>query len=111
MIRQADGGTQGVARLRRWAVRIGIACLVLEVVYLIVGNLCIRMGVLESVINYKPEADFASWESAVTYFPGFLSFKGFTYRSQSMNSQMYVHMAEVDARAQAANLQPYLFTE
>jgi hypothetical protein len=76
----------------------------LEVVYLVVGNLCIRMGVLESVINCRPEADFASWESAVTYFPGFLSFKGFTYRSQSMNSQMYVHMAEVDARISLAGL-------
>ena len=96
MIRKSDGGAQPSWWLRRWAVRIGIACLVLEVVYLIVGNLCISMGALESVINYQPEADFVSWESAVTYFPGFVSFKGLTYRSQSMNSQMYVHLAEVD---------------
>jgi len=104
MIRQSDGGAQPSWWLRRWAVRIGIACLVLEVVYLIAGNLCISMGVLESVINYKPEADFVSWESAVTYLPGFVSFKGFTYRSQSMNSQMYVHMAEVNARISLAGL-------
>jgi len=104
MIRQSDGGAQPSWWLRRWAVRIGIACLVLEVVYLIAGNLCISMGVLESVINYKPEADFVSWESAVTYLPGFVSFKGFTYRSQSMNSQMYVHLAEVEARISLAGL-------
>ena len=54
MIRQSDAGTQPIARFRRWAVRTGIACLVLEVVYLIVGNLCISKGVLESVINYQP---------------------------------------------------------
>ena len=104
MIRQSEGGTQPVARLRRWAVRIGIACLVVEAVYLVAGNLCIRKGVLERVINYEPEANFVSWKSAVTYLPGFVSFKDFTYRSQSMNSQMYVHMAEVDARISLAGL-------
>ena len=104
MIRRSDGGAQPPSRLRRWAVRIGIACLVLEVVYVIAGNLCINKGVLESITNYQPEADFVSWESAVTYLPGFFSFKGFTYRSQSMGSQMYVHMAEVDARISLAGL-------
>ena len=72
MIRRSDGGTHPPSRLRRWAVRIGVACLALEAVYLIAGNLCISMGVLESVINYRPEADFVSWESAVTYIPGFI---------------------------------------
>jgi hypothetical protein len=76
----------------------------LEVVYLIAGNLCISMGLLESVINHEPEANFVSWESAVTYLPGFVSFKGFTFRSQSMNSQMYVQLAEVDARISLAGL-------
>ena len=104
MIRRSDGGTHPPSRLRRWAVRIGVACLAMEAVYLIAGNLCISMGVLESVINYRPEADFVSWESAVTYIPGFISFKGFTYRSQSMSTQMYVHIAEVDARISLAGL-------
>ncbi len=94
MTGQSDGGPRPSAQLRRWAIRIGVACLVLEVVYLIAGNLCIRMGVLERLINDRPEADLVSWDSARTLFPGFFSFKGFTYRSQSMNSQMYVHMAK-----------------
>jgi hypothetical protein len=76
----------------------------LEAVYVIAGNLCVRMGVLESIVNYQPEADFVSWESAVTYLPGFFSFKEFTYRSQSMGSQLYVHLAEVDARISLAGL-------
>jgi len=104
MIRRSDDRAQPPSRLRRWAVRIGIACLVVEAVYLIVGNLCLRMGVLERVINYEPEANFVSWESAVTSLPGFVSFKEFTYRSQSMNSQMYVHLAEVGARISLAGL-------
>jgi hypothetical protein len=98
MVRQRDGGSQPSARWRRWAVRIFVACLVLEVVYLIVGNLCIRMGVLEGAINYKPEEDFVSWESGVTVFPGFGTFKGFVYRGQTRGSQMYVHLTKVRAR-------------
>jgi len=76
----------------------------LEVVYLIVGNLCLRMGVLERIINYKPEADFVSWDSGVTYLPGFGSFKGFAYRGQTRDGQMYVHLAEVDARISLSRL-------
>lgn len=98
MVRQREGGSQPSARWRRWAVRIVIACLVLEVVYLIVGNLCIRMGVLEGFINSKPQEDFVSWESGLTVLPGSGTFKGFTYRGQTRGSQTYVHLAEVRAR-------------
>ena len=98
MFRQSVGGAKTSARIRRLAIWIGIACLVLEVVYLIVGNLCIRLGALEKITNSKPHGDFVSWESAVTYFPGFGSFKGFVYRGQTMGSQTYVHLAEVKAR-------------
>ena len=96
--RQSDGGSQPPARWRRWAIWMGIACLVLEVVYLVVGNLCIRMGVLENVINYKPEGDFVAWESGRTVVPGFATFKGFTYRGQTRGSQIYVHLAQVNGR-------------
>jgi len=98
MVQHSDGRAQPSARLRRWAIRIVIVCLVLQIVYLIVGNLCIRTGVLERVINFKPEEDFVSWESGVTVFPGFGTFKGFVYRGQTRGSQMYVHLAEVRAR-------------
>ncbi|MEJ2581581.1 MAG: hypothetical protein P8127_08080, partial [Acidobacteriota bacterium] len=67
-------------------------------VYLIVGNLCIRTGVLEGMINDKPQGDFVSWESGLTVFPGFGSFKGFTYRGQTRGSQIYVHLAKVSGR-------------
>ena len=102
--RRSDGGSRSSAQWRRWAIRISIACLALEVVYLIVGNLCLRMGVLEQIINYRPEADFVSWDSGVTYLPGFGSFKEFVYRGQTRDGQMYVHLAEVDARISLSRL-------
>jgi hypothetical protein len=70
---------------------------VLEVVYLIAGNLCIRMGVIENAFNSMPEADFVSWESGTTYLPGLFSFEGFTYRGQTLGGQTYFHLSKLDA--------------
>ena len=77
MSRLSREGDARPGRLRRWVIRIGVAFLVLEVAYLIAGNLCIRMGLIESAFNSQPEADFISWESGVTYIPGLFSFEGF----------------------------------
>jgi len=85
-------------------IRIVVACLVLEVVYLIAGNLCIRMGLIETAFNSMPEADFVSWESGVTYLPGYFSFKGLTYRGQTRGSQTYFHLSKLDARVSLRRL-------
>jgi len=98
MIRQSDSSAPGSARWRRWAIRIGVACLILEVTYLIVGNLCISTGVLENLINDRPEENFVSWESGLTVFPGHATFEGFTYRGQTTAGQTYVHLAEAGGR-------------
>jgi hypothetical protein len=98
MIRQSDALAPGSARWRRWAIRIGVACLVLEVVYLIAGNLCLRLGVLENFINQKPEEVFVSWESGVTLLPGHATLRGFTYRGQTTAGQTYIHLAEAGGR-------------
>ncbi len=104
MIRQSDARAPGSARWRRWAIRIGVACLVLEAVYLIAGNLCLRLGVLENFINYRPEEVFVSWKSGVTVFPGHATFRGFTYRGQTTAGQTYVHLAEVGGRVSLIGL-------
>ena len=80
MFGQSSDGARQSGLARRWAIRIAIACLVLQIVYLIVGNLCLRMGVLEKLINFNPESDSVSWESGFTVFPGAGSFKNFVYR-------------------------------
>jgi len=104
MIRQSDALAPGSARWRRWAIRIGVACLFLEVVYLIAGNLCLRLEVLENFINDKPEEVFVSWESGVTLFPGHATLRGFTYRGQTTAGQTYIHLVEAGGRVSLIGL-------
>ena len=84
--------------LRKWAIRIGVTLLVFEVFYVVGANFVLRTNLLTNLINRKPEKTNISWDSAVTYLPGFATVKGFTLRSQTPRDQVYVHVAEADAR-------------
>ena len=84
--------------LRKWAIRIGVTLLVFEVFYVVGANFVLRTDLLTNLINKKPEKTNISWDSAVTYLPGFATVKGFTLRSQTPRDQVYVHVAEADAR-------------
>ena len=68
---------------RKWAIRIGVALLVFEVVYVVGANIFLRTDLLPQLINKKPEKTSINWDSAVTYLPGFVTVKGFTLRSQT----------------------------
>ena len=83
--------------LRKWAIRIGVTLLVFEVFYVVGANFVLRTDLLTNLINKKPEKTNISWDSAVTYLPGFATVKGFTLRSQTPRDQVYVHVAEADA--------------
>jgi len=67
-------------------------------VFVIAANIFIRTDLFTQLINKKPEKDYISWESAVTYLPGVATAKGFTLRSQTKRDQVYVHLAEANAR-------------
>ena len=84
--------------LRKWAIRIGVTLLVFEVFYVVGANFVLRTDLLTNLINKKPEKTNISWDSAVTYLPGFATVKGFTLRSQTPRDQVCVHVAEADAR-------------
>jgi hypothetical protein len=83
---------------RKWAIRFGVACLVFEVLYVVAANIFLGTDLLPQLINKKPEKTSISWDSAVTYLPGYATVKGFTLRSQTQRDQVYVHVAEADAR-------------
>lgn len=85
-------------RTRKWAIRIVVALLVFEVVYVVAANIFLRSDLLPQLINKKPEKTLISWDSAFTYLPGFATVKGFTLRSQTKRDQVYVAVAEADAR-------------
>jgi hypothetical protein len=84
--------------IRKWAIRLGIALLVFEVVYVIGANVFLRSGMLFDLINKKPEKMNITWDSAVTYLPGLASVENFELRSQTKKDQIYVRVAEADAR-------------
>jgi hypothetical protein len=85
-------------RLRSWAIRLGIIILILEVIYVVAANTIIRTGLLPLIVNIKPEKTSIGWDSASTYFPGFVTVSGFTLRSQTLKDQVYLRVAEADAR-------------
>nr|MCU0231360.1 hypothetical protein [Acidobacteriota bacterium] len=81
-----------LARLGRRTVKI-IAILLavivgLEVVYLVVGNVMLRAGTVERLLNKRPEKTLVHYESAYTLFPGHAVVKGFKIRSQATRSQI-----------------------
>ncbi len=89
---------------RKWAIRVGIALLALEVVYVVAANIFLGTDLLPQLINTKPEKTSISWESISTWFPGWATVKGFTLRSQTKKDQVYVHVAEADARISLVKL-------
>ncbi len=90
--------------IRKWAIRVGIAALVLEVFYLIAANVLLRTGLLTDLINKKPEKTNITWDSAVTYLPGFATVSNFELRSQTRKDQIYLRVAEADARISLVKL-------
>lgn len=99
-----DPSSQRFLRVRRWAIRIGIALLLVEVVYVIAANSFIRTDLLTRVVNPKPEKTSITWDSAVTYLPGFATVRGFSLRSQTLKDQVYLYVAEADARISLSKL-------
>ena len=86
-------------RVRAWAIRIGVALLVLEIAYVVGANIFLRTGLLLHLINKKPEKTQDQLGlCGSTYLPGFATVKGFTLRSQTRKDQIYLHVADADAR-------------
>ena len=93
-----EGTPRRSSTIRKWAVRVGVALLVFEVFYVVAANYLIRTGLLLELINKKPEKTNISWESVKTYLPGFATVTGFELRSQTKKDQIYLRVAEADAR-------------
>jgi len=81
-----------IARLGRRTVRILAFLLAvvigLELVYLVVGNVMLRAGTVERLLNKRPEKLIVHYDSAYTLFPGHAVVKGFRIRSQATRSQI-----------------------
>jgi hypothetical protein len=90
--------------IRRWGIRVAILLLALEAVYVIAGNIFLRTEVLPDLINTKPEKMNITWDSAVTYLPGFARVTNFELRSQTRKDQIYLHVAQAGTRISLVKL-------
>jgi len=105
MLRPAPEGAAPLSVLiRKWAIRVGIALLVFEVVYVIAANVFLRSGLLTDLINKKPEKMNITWDSAVSYLPGFATVTNFELRSQTKKDQIYLRVAEASTRISLVKL-------
>jgi hypothetical protein len=100
----AEGAWPLSAVIRRWAIRFGIALLAIEVLYVVAANAFLRTGLLLDLINKKPEKTSISWDSVVTYLPGVATVTNFELRSQTRKDQVYLRVAEADARISLVKL-------
>ena len=92
--------------IRKWVIRVGIGLLAIEVFYVIGANAFLRTGMLLDLINKKPEKMSISWDSVVTYLPGVATVTNFELRSQTKKDQIYLRVAEADARIDDNALPP-----
>ncbi len=106
MSRKPDGGMseRSYATARKWLVRIVIVLVAIEVVYLIAANVFLKTGLLLDLVNKKPEKTHITWDSVVTYLPGVATVTGFELRSQTRRNQVYIRVAEADARISLVKL-------
>ena len=99
-----NGGSKWPPMIRKWAIRVGVALLVFEVVYVVAANAFLRTGMLSELINKKPEKTNISWDSVSTYLPGFATVRDFELRSQTKKDQIYLRVADADARISLVKL-------
>jgi hypothetical protein len=76
----------------RW---LGAALLVLEIAYLILGNLFLRFG-LRRIANGSPQEVMLEYESAYALWPGTASIRGYRLRSQDTHIQWRLDVEHAD---------------
>jgi hypothetical protein len=91
-------------RLRRWIVGIAVACVALQLGYLVAAHFMLRGDTLTRLINKKPEKTRIEWKAARSYFPGFVTVEELAIRGQSRKIQWYLEADHVHARISLVRL-------
>jgi hypothetical protein len=86
-----------------WALVFGIA--ILWPLYLVAGNVWLRQGGLERMLNRRPERLSIHWESAWTVWPGVVHVRGFELRNQTRTYQWWVTVDQGTVDVDLWNLQ------
>lgn len=85
-------------RIKRWFVALAVACIALELVYLVAANAMLRGDFMSRLINRKPEKTHVAWTSAQSWLPGVVTVQGLTMRGQSRRVQWYLEVQNARAR-------------
>ncbi|MDX1384942.1 MAG: hypothetical protein R3190_14915, partial [Thermoanaerobaculia bacterium] len=75
-----------------------VAAVLVAAIYLIGANVILNTGVLDPVINNKPEKLLVEWESGYTLLPGVVHIEGFRVRGQSKSVQWQCRLRSGDFR-------------
>ena len=82
-------------RVLRWGLYLVGA---IAIVYLVGANLILNTGILDPVINKKPEKTLVEWSGGWTIIPGVIHVEGLRVRGQSQTQQWQFRLAEADVR-------------
>jgi len=77
-------------RVRRRLIGIAIACVAVELTYVVAASLLLRGDTLERVINRKPEKFRIEFTGARSWLPGVVSVERLTLHGQSRTVQWYL---------------------
>ncbi len=76
-------------RRRGW-LRVGIAILAFEVIYVIGANVFLNSSLANDVINRRPDRIYIEWGSVWTLVPGLVHVKDLGFRNQTRRTQSYI---------------------
>lgn len=91
--------------LRRLLLALAFGLAVLWPLYLVAGNVWLRQGGLERMLNRRPERLSIRWDSAWTVWPGVVHVRGFELRNQTRTYQWWVAIDQGTVDVDLWNLQ------
>ena len=93
--------------MKRWLKRITLAVVVLELFYLGLGNLALRLPLTQTVLNtIRPDKFEVSWDEAWTWYPFRVHARGVSANGQSRRQQWQL---ELPVGSASISLLPLIF--
>ncbi|WP_313953584.1 hypothetical protein, partial [Accumulibacter sp.] len=90
--------------LGRWVIRAFAFVAVVEILYLVTGNLLLNGGFLPQMLSRTPDRFRIEWASAWTIVPGHLRVTGLTLSGQTPRQQWWFAMGQGEARLALGSL-------
>ena len=83
--------------IRTWGVRLVVLVVVVELAWVVLGNLLLDTGLAERLINRRPEKLSIHWERARTWYPARVHARGLVYEQHTGTMDIEVRASKVAA--------------